>query len=682
MNRVTRSNVDGSLLQVEDPEQLLRDRRRSMAEPGRRDLDNEEGSKPEEVNIPNLFVPDLENIPLEEAIQNGMAMNNRKTIYRIHCPRLKEYIGVDTLTVKLPEGQLEVPTDPPVDFMANCTPTPFDQPRLLVEAMQHLITMHRELTILPGDDLPIVRNRYLTCYELLERLNHYIDRCIKYGECFLRHKEAQLCMDTNETLRKELVQEILMARISSNMDKIVNSLLKDISFRKGNKKATYSTPKVNPRASPVTSINELRNMKAALQYKCRGIMQVAFISEPDEGASSRVITPGEDIPDAMARPREERRRSNLSVNTNNTCPTDRPTVNFNNREHHRTNVISEVQQNLMNISNINDRASNTNVHPDRSDNPNPWSRNTYHNQDNQSSISSDAESIGHWDSNWQNQKCSACGNHNHNAWNCEKKRNGELYCSRCKKGTHCNVTCSVLCNASTPRFQHQYHSHPSPRTDGNYTVPPVEPNFANRPSPAPLNAGSITDVTQMFVTDLNENRQQTNLIKHRKDLLASVCTYDGKDKKACLMWINHVEHTAIQAKMPLKELIAAKAGPIVTTQVQNFLVRVPGASNAQIKQMIMECFSNVGTKTEAFHHLKRMSLDDDESLLAHNAEYAAIHEAAHRITPDNQMSQVSFLNYAKTLPHITSDELTKQIELTQGHQDPHPKAGHGHCRKS
>ena len=35
MNRVMRSNVDGSLLQVEDPEQLLRDRHRSMAELGR-----------------------------------------------------------------------------------------------------------------------------------------------------------------------------------------------------------------------------------------------------------------------------------------------------------------------------------------------------------------------------------------------------------------------------------------------------------------------------------------------------------------------------------------------------------------------------------------------------------------------------------------------------------------------
>ena len=118
---------------------------------------------------------------------------------------------------------------------------------------------------------------------------------------------------------------------------------------------------------------------------------------------------------------------------------------------------------------------------------------------------------------------------------------------------------------------------------------------------------------------------------------------------------------ARNAKMSLKELIAVKTGPIVTTQVQNFLIRVPGASDTQIKQMILECFSNVGTRTEAHHYLKKMTLDDDESLLAHKAEYAAIHKAAHRITPDNQMSEVAFMDYAKTLPHITSDELTKQI---------------------
>ena len=109
----------------------------------------------------------------------------------------------------------------------------------------------------------------------------------------------------------------------------------------------------------------------------------------------------------------------------------------------------------------------------------------------------------------------------------------------------------------------------------------------------------------MFVKHLNKNRQQTNLIEHRKDLLANVSAYDGKDKKACLMWINQCEHMARNAKMPLKELIAAKAAPIVTTQVKNFLIRVPGASGAQIKQMTLECFSNVGTRTEAHHYLKK-----------------------------------------------------------------------------
>ena len=144
----------------------------------------------------------------------------------------------------------------------------------------------------------------------------------------------------------------------------------------------YPTPKVNPRATLFTSTDELRGMKAELEDECRGIMQVAFITEPEEGASSRVAIPGEDIPDDSARPRDERRRSNLSVTTTNTCPTDRPTVNFDDRKHHRTSIINQVQQNLMNISNNNDRVSNVNVRPDRPDNPNPWSRNTDHNRDN------------------------------------------------------------------------------------------------------------------------------------------------------------------------------------------------------------------------------------------------------------------------------------------------------------
>ena len=388
-----------------------------------RDSDSEEYSEAEEVNTPDLYVPDLDNIPLQRAIQNGMALNDKQTIYRIRCPKLKEYIGKDTLTVFLPEGRLEVPTEPPINFIANCAPTPFDQPRLLIEAMQSLVQTQPELTILPGDDIPLVRDRYLTRYELVDRLSNYVDLCVLYAESTLRHKSAQLHGDRDEILRKETHEETLMQRISSNMDKLLAHMQRDIRFRKANRKIQYPTPKINPRVAPPVSTQEIRKMKDGLKDEGRNIMQIAFLPEPEEGTSRgpRITMPGEDIPDTPGRHREEERRSNLPVNTN-TAPntnsgltqgaqprhTDRVadrTVNFQDREQHRTNIISEVQQNLMNISNsqnIQDQASNANVRPARSDHTehqNPWPRNADHSQDNQSSNSSDTDSIGHWDSN-------------------------------------------------------------------------------------------------------------------------------------------------------------------------------------------------------------------------------------------------------------------------------------------
>ena len=212
-----------------------------------RDSDGEEYSEAEEVNIRDLYVPDLDNTPLQRAIRNGMALNDAKTIYRIRCPRLKEFVGRDTLTVFLPEGRLEVPTEPPVDFVANCAPTPFDQPRLLIEAMQSLVQTQPKLTILPGDDIPLVRDRYLTRYELIERLANYVDLCVLYGESVLRHENAQLHGDRDEILRKEMHEDTLMQRISSNMDKLLAHIQRDIKFRKANKKIQYPLPRINPR---------------------------------------------------------------------------------------------------------------------------------------------------------------------------------------------------------------------------------------------------------------------------------------------------------------------------------------------------------------------------------------------------------------------------------------------------
>ena len=174
------------------------------------------------------------------------------------------------------------------------------------------------------------------------------------------------------------------------VDKLLAHMQRDIRFRKANRKIQYPTPKINPRIAPPVSAQEICKMKDGLKDEGRNIMQITFLPEPEEGASGgpRITMPGEDIPDAPGRCREAERRSNLSVNTNNGPTqgaqprhTDRVadrTVNFQDREQHRTNVISEVQQNLMNISNsqnTQDQANNANVHPDCSDHTehqNPW----------------------------------------------------------------------------------------------------------------------------------------------------------------------------------------------------------------------------------------------------------------------------------------------------------------------
>ena len=173
-----------------------------------------------------------------------------------------------------------------------------------------------------------------------------VDLCVLYGESVLRHENAQLHRDRDEILRKEMHEDTLMQRISTNMDKLLGHMQRDNKFRKANKKILYPVPRINPRLAPPSLAQEIRSMKDGLKDESKNIVQIAFLPEPEEGASGgpRIVVPFEDIPDATGRCREEGRRSSLSVNTNtapNTnngltqgtqqCHTDRAadrTVNF------------------------------------------------------------------------------------------------------------------------------------------------------------------------------------------------------------------------------------------------------------------------------------------------------------------------------------------------------------------
>ena len=139
--------------------------------------------------------------------------------------------------------------------------------------------------------------------------------------------------------------------------------------------------------------------------------------------------------------------------------------------------------------------------------------------------------------------------------------------------------------------------------------------------------------------------------------MAKIPTFDGKDKKACLMWVNHVEHTAKQARMTFREAVTSKAGPTVVTAIS----RYPNASDAQLKRIILESFSNVGTRTEASHYLKMMQLDSNDTLAAHNAEYEAVHTVAYGISAEEQNDEQILRAYTNTLSNYAATKLNRKI---------------------
>ena len=123
------------------------------------------------------------------------------------------------------------------------------------------------------------------------------------------------------------------------------------------------------------------------------------------------------------------------------------------------------------------------------------------------------------------------------------------------------------------------------------------------------------------------------------------------------MWVNHMEHTARQARISFRQAVTAKAGPMVITTIS----RYPTASDAQLKRIILECFSNVSTRTEASHYLKTMRLDSNESLAAHNTEYEAVHTVAYGISAEIQTDEQVLRAYANTLCDYAATKLGRKI---------------------
>ena len=337
-------------------------------------------------------------------------------------------------------------------------------------------------------------------------------------------------------------------------------------LRKKGKKRVYTLPMINPRAVTINSTDDVHKLGRDLGEDVLEIAKQAFKPIPEGEEDDPVICyDGSDIPDdntrkscnVTNRTNQNTTNSNITTRTTTGRAQERAqhTVNFESREQHRNSALEDVQQRLTQMAQGNSRANTENVRParpsDSSQHNRRWrnmaERHQQSNgQDNHSSSASKSGASTDWDGHWTAQECSACGMEGHNSRGCRARQNNELWCTRCNRNNHCNNTCRLppQCS-STPRYTEDYQPHPSPRSTDDQTVPPVEPHYGNEPTPAPApNATSNQDLSLLIRTCLNENREEAKGIQQQKNLLANVPLFDGKDKKVCLMWVNHVEHTA------------------------------------------------------------------------------------------------------------------------------------------
>ena len=291
--------------------------------------DSKDENGPPPRNIPVLYVPDLANTILSEAILDGIQVGNSGRKFIIHTPRLKDIVGIEGLKVTLPTGELETCSDPPLSFVTDCQPTPFNL-QLLRGALKDMRKDNPELQFIPGDDWPSTHTRYLRQEELEERLGAYFEVSVQYGKCILELEAAQLILDTDERHRLEYGLELLIQRMANRIDEILSILARDNMLRK-------TLPHVNPRATNINSTEDARKMGKEIEKDIMEILNYAFIPLPEgDGDRPRVCYNGSDIPDDNTRPCNTRTdqgptNNNTTNRTNTTRNQDRTqhTVNFN-----------------------------------------------------------------------------------------------------------------------------------------------------------------------------------------------------------------------------------------------------------------------------------------------------------------------------------------------------------------
>ena len=98
-----------------------------------------------------MYLPDLDNTPLSQALKDGIKWGLEHKVM-VECPKLKQYFGLDTLLVQALSGRVHLYTNNEVEtFPIHCSKTKFS-PSLLDKALKGAEKQRATPKDLPGED--------------------------------------------------------------------------------------------------------------------------------------------------------------------------------------------------------------------------------------------------------------------------------------------------------------------------------------------------------------------------------------------------------------------------------------------------------------------------------------------------------------------------------------------------
>ena len=141
-------------------------------------------------------------------------------------------------------------------------------------------------------------------------------------------------------------------------------------------------------------------------------------------------------------------------------------------------------------------------------------------------------------------------------------------------------------------------------------------------------------------------------------MLDKLDTFYSDDRSKCLPWINMVEQTAKCCDLTLRKALLAKSGPAVFDIIA---ISPLTSTDLELKTLVLEHFSDVGTLSEAAHKLRTMKMPPNKPLTSWNHEWTTVHEIAYRTPPQMQRMVPVIEDYMKSLEDGVADRVSEKF---------------------